>query len=135
MKILLWVVIIALVGCATPYQQNGFRGGFTDTQLDKNTFKVSFEGNGYTSRDVVEKYLLLRCAEVTIQSGHDYFIIINDGSTSNSIFHTVRGGASSTTFPIRFHNADAMIKVFRGEKPENHPLAFNAAEIIQYLTK
>ena len=35
---------------------------------------VSFSGNSYTSRDTVEKYLLYRAAELTVQRGYDYFV-------------------------------------------------------------
>jgi hypothetical protein len=68
-----------LAGCetATPYQplaQGGATsGGFTDQRLDDNHFRVTFEGNTSTSRETVETYLLYRAAEVTVNSGYDWF--------------------------------------------------------------
>ncbi len=69
--------LLALAGCATPtpyapadrYQQNGY----TDRQLTDTRWRVTFTGNSVTARDQVEDYLMLRAAEVTLDSGHNYF--------------------------------------------------------------
>jgi hypothetical protein len=42
------VCIASLVGCATGYQAQGFTGGFDETQLSPNVYRVTFKGNGYT---------------------------------------------------------------------------------------
>lgn len=58
-----------------PATGRGFeRSGYSDRQIEQNRFMVSFSGNSYTSRDTVEKYLLFRAAELTVQRGYDYFI-------------------------------------------------------------
>jgi hypothetical protein len=59
-------------GCATPYQQKGIAGGYSDTRIGRDTVLISFKGNGYTSKERVQLYLLYRCAEVTRQYGYDY---------------------------------------------------------------
>ena len=63
---LLSVLAIALVlsACATTYQSESFSGGFSETQLDKNVFRVSFQGNGYTRAERAEEMALLRSAEL-----------------------------------------------------------------------
>ncbi len=73
-----------LVGaCATettyrPATGQGFnRTGFSDRQVEANRFLVSFAGNSSTSRDTVERYLLFRAAELTLQNGGDYFVMVN----------------------------------------------------------
>lgn len=62
---------------ATPYQplQQGsaVSGGFSDQRLDKNRFRVTFQGNTLTSRETVETYLLYRAAELTVAQGYDWF--------------------------------------------------------------
>ena len=66
-----------LSGCATPtpYQPlgapTGVRGGFTDQQIERNRFRVTFAGNQFTSRQRVENYLLYRAAELTTERGFD----------------------------------------------------------------
>lgn len=73
----LLIVSGMLAGCATPYQpKKGHGFGYSDVQLDNDSVKVSFSGNGDTSKDTVENYALFRCAEVTLQRGFDYFSII-----------------------------------------------------------
>lgn len=71
---------LALSACetATPYQplnatHSGASGGFTDTRLTEDRFRVTFSGNTLTSRETVENYLLFRAAEVTLQQGGDWF--------------------------------------------------------------
>jgi hypothetical protein len=62
---------------ATPYQPlaKGTKvyGGFVDQKLDADHVRVTFRGNSVTSRSTVENYLLYRAAELTAQSGFDWF--------------------------------------------------------------
>ena len=46
--------------CATTYQSEGLTGGFSETQLDENIFRVTFYGNGYTGKERVTDFALLR---------------------------------------------------------------------------
>lgn len=71
----------ALAGCmtATPYQPatNSSRLGYAEEQIEANRFRVSFAGNTITSRETVERYLLYRAAELTVQQGFDHFILVD----------------------------------------------------------
>jgi hypothetical protein len=70
-----------VAGCATetayrPATGSGFyRTGYSDTRITPNRFRVTFAGNTITDRDVVERYLLFRSAELTTQNGYDYFVM------------------------------------------------------------
>lgn len=72
---------LALAGCLSetsyrPATGSGFaREGFSDRQVERNRFLVSFSGNTVTGRDTVERYLLFRAAELTVQNGYDYFVM------------------------------------------------------------
>jgi hypothetical protein len=74
---------LSLASCmtATPYQpasaSGSVRNGYSDEQIEENRFRVSFSGNSLTSRETVERYLLYRSAELTLQSGFDYFVLSN----------------------------------------------------------
>ena len=72
-----------MVGCATPYQPLGFTGGYSELPLSDNVFKVSFAGNGYTGRNTVADYALLRSAEVSLSKGYRYFIVTDERSYSD----------------------------------------------------
>jgi hypothetical protein len=69
-------VALLLFGCATPYQQTGLTGGFSETQLDENVWTVTFKGNGYTNRERATDFNLLRCAELCLEKGYKYFVIV-----------------------------------------------------------
>ena len=75
--------LLLLGGCATPYQQSGFRGGYSETQLDNNVFKVSFNGNSSTSGERVSDFVLLRCAELALNHGYKYFVIVDSKNYSS----------------------------------------------------
>lgn len=68
------------VSCATPYQGKGFRGGFSETQLSENVFRVYFRGNGYTRQERAEDFTLLRSAELSMEHGYPYFVIVDEDS-------------------------------------------------------
>ena len=68
-------LVLAACATATPYQaaSPSMRGGYSEMQIEQNRFRVGFAGNSVTSRDTVEMYLLYRAAELTAQSGYDWF--------------------------------------------------------------
>ena len=74
---------LMVAGCATettyrPATGQGFnRTGYSDRRIEPDRYLVSFAGNSVTSRDTVERYLLFRAAELTLQNGYDYFVMAN----------------------------------------------------------
>ena len=71
-------LLIILTGCATGYQSTGLTGGYSSTQLDENVFRVFFRGNGATDMERATDFTLLRSAELAIENGFKYFIIIDE---------------------------------------------------------
>ena len=69
------VSTLLLGACATPYQKQGLTGGFTETQLSPETYRISFKANTLTSADQVQDFTLLRAAELTLENGHRYFVV------------------------------------------------------------
>jgi hypothetical protein len=156
--------LLLLSGCATAYKPQGPMGGYSDMQFDKNTIEVSFRGNGYTSQETVEHYLLYRCAEVTIEHGYDYFVMADNHTDANLSFITTPStytatsngytsgfGNSNSTFitgnttttgtyypgqiiPMHKYKSTVVIKMFKGKKPENLPNTYNARELIKYMS-
>lgn len=74
---------LVLAACATPtpYRPatgSGFsRAGYSDEQIEPNRFQISFAGNTLTSRETVERYLLFRAAQLTVERGFDHFILVD----------------------------------------------------------
>lgn len=87
-------MLLALAGCAanpTPYQPAANGYGFSDQQIEGDRFRVTFAGNSATSLDTVRNYMLYRAAEVTVESGHDYFVVVDQNTQSST---TYRGTGS-----------------------------------------
>lgn len=77
-----WLILAAaavtLVSCATPYQDYGLTGGAESKELRPDVFRVSFGGNGFTTRESVQVYWLKRCADLAIEKGFTGFEILSD---------------------------------------------------------
>lgn len=79
----LCALALLLTGCATQYQKKGFTGGFSETQMSENVFRVYFRGNGYTRDERAEDFTLLRSAELAQEHGFQYFIVVDENSTAS----------------------------------------------------
>jgi hypothetical protein len=155
---------LSLAACATatPYQPagtGGQRGGYAEQRLEANRFRVTFAGNSVTSREQVEMSLLLRSAELTVQSGNDWFSTVNRATDRDSRFYATpdpfydryspfwrpswrfqRRGYWSRWDPfwgrdfdvqrVDRYEASAEIVMGRGAKPAGDPNAFDAREVI-----
>jgi hypothetical protein len=148
MRALLIGLLLALSGCATPYQEMGFAGGVTAAQITDTTFRISGRGNGYTSSTVINDYVMLKAAETTVQHGYTHFMVVGaaDASSSSTI---VTGGTSTTTFvgntamttynppiahDIRKPGEDAFIRVIKVSPGQAPPAgAIAAEEIIRHV--
>jgi len=148
----LLLFLVFLAGCATSYQPKSFSGGYSETRLREDIFKVSFKGNGYTSRERAADFALLRSAELALENGFRYFIIVSsekDSSVSSytdpSTSHTTAtaygsgrhayGNATTTTYGgntyyISKPGATNTILCFK-EKSENDALVLEA----QFIAK
>ena len=82
------IVVTVLAGCATAYQAEGLSGGFSEAQLDENVFQVTFKGNGYTARDRANDFALLRSAEIALDKGYKYFVIVDAQQYSKNSSYT-----------------------------------------------
>ncbi len=101
------LVCAALVsGCASMYSPKGMFNGYSDVQLGKDMFQISFQGDGYDSRERVSDFALLRSAEVALENGFSYFIVGITADNSSS--------ANFTTPQTTQHNATVTGKTISG---------------------
>lgn len=81
---------LSLSACmtATPYAPatgtGQYRTGYWDEQIEPNRFRVTFAGNSMTNRETVERYLLYRAAQLTLEQGADYFILSDRNTEKHS---------------------------------------------------
>lgn len=163
-RVLITLASLALLaGCATPtpYQAADKSGrGFTETRIESNRYRISFEGNSLTERGTVENYLLYRAAELTVENGYDYFTVVHratdedtrvvtssirptpySGFSVHYAYYHPRWGWRGWRDPfwddVSYHEstryeASAEIYLGRGAKPDD-PNAFGARDVISNL--
>lgn len=124
------VVAAALspLGCATTgYHPRGTGSyGYEHTQVSPDTYAVRYRarlfGGDRGTGDAADKVLLQlwrRCAELTLEQGHDYFIVLN--RTLDEQYGTgdaVREFLSMGTASTRRLMVEVTIRLFRGAAPE-----------------
>ena len=155
---------LALSACATataygPADSRG-QNGYAEQRISSDRYRVSFSGNSVTSREMVEMALLLRAAELTVQSGNDWFATVDRATeretryySSPDPFYYDRYGPYWTPYwrfyrrgywspfdrfwgpdydvrQVDRYEASTEIVMGRGAKPAGDPNAFDAREII-----
>lgn len=60
---------LAIEGCATPYQPEGFTGGYSDQYLGNDEYLITIRGNAYTDHATVWQYFHRRAAEIVATMG------------------------------------------------------------------
>ena len=125
----LGVFALLMIACSpTPYRPLKLEGGYTDTRMNADTFNVIFRANSHTSRQTAETYALYRAAELTVESGYEYFVVI--GGNSEALY-----GGMPESAPTNSSGAILSIVVlfraFKGEKPSGP--AFNARDVLREL--
>lgn len=126
------LVAITVSGCATPYQQRGATGGFSETQLAENVFEVRFRGNGYTSSERASDFALLRSAELTLEKGFKYFIIDDNENARPVSIDTISTYYGDNTYSISKPSARRVI-VFFNEKPDWPGVIYEAQFVVQAI--
>jgi len=74
------LLLILLSACSTPYKPSHGGSGYSDTQVNTDSFIVGFKGGAPLK---TKEFALLRSAEVCLESGYSYFIVtqVDDLST------------------------------------------------------
>jgi hypothetical protein len=88
--------LLLLVACATEYRPSSATGGFKETQLAPDVFRVSFSGNAYTSTERVQDFALLRSAELTLANDARFFGVMTTADQSRTSTYVSPGTAQSS---------------------------------------
>jgi hypothetical protein len=117
---LLVLASVLASGCATSYQAKSFTGGFSETALSPDTFKINFSGNGFTSAERASDFAILRAADKSLAMGCNYFSVMNENDSASVGSVSIGSGgwghrsvwATSTTMPVVKPNSSLLVKCF-----------------------
>lgn len=141
------VLSLLLGACAaTPYQPLTKGQGYSEQKLEADRYRVAFAGNGQTPLDTVQNYLMYRAAELTLENGRDYFVLVGTSTQGEqgrspgvgvSVGGFRFGGSgglrigigTSTGGDRQAYRAQADILLRAGAKPADDPQAFDAREL------
>jgi hypothetical protein len=97
-RILLLPLLLLLLSSCGPSKYmsktDNFWGlyGYSDMPLDSTTYQVTYAGDQTVPADLVDRYALYRCAELTTSKGFNYFVILDKDADANTT-------TTSTTTP------------------------------------
>jgi hypothetical protein len=117
---------------------------------------VTFAGNEATAPQVVERYALFRAAELTVEHGYDYFIVIDRALNAQTVTHTgmpktssstdswtdwTTGARGTTTTSVTTqdihtgteHSAMKTIRMFKGAKPADDLQVYDAKSMVEMM--
>ena len=98
----LGVAALILAACATPTPYAPAQGasgyGFSEQKIEEGRFRITFRGNSLTARETVENALLYRAAELTLEHGYDYFVVVENDTEAKTSYST----SSSPAFYGRY---------------------------------
>jgi hypothetical protein len=142
-------LVLAACGTATPFKPADDGFGYAEQRVERDRYRVAFQGNSLTPRDAVETYALYRAAELTVQSGYDYFVIADRGTDRSTRYYGSTTGVGPAwsdsgfggfaTFgvtdltPIEDYAATLDVKLYEGVKPADDPNAYDAREVLRNL--
>jgi hypothetical protein len=119
-KLVALSAVCLLSSCATAYQPDGVSGGYSDQRMNGDTVQVSFRGNLFSTPEALHTYLLRRCADVTLQNGYNYFVLVSNEPPNEQKADVFGGKMDSAT-----------IKMFKGDLPASAVHAYDAAAVVR----
>lgn len=87
---LVLVLVVCVSACSTSYQPYSYfgGGGYKDVQLSENSFRITVEANGYTSKSQAADLALLRAADLTLEKGFKHFVVVDTADQSHGMSYT-----------------------------------------------
>lgn len=98
-------VTLLITGCATPYQEMGYSGGFESNWLAPDVLTVDVKGNGFTDDRRVKDYALLQAAERAQEAGYRYFTIISNKNNGHQDQFYIPPTSTTTTTGVVTENS------------------------------
>ncbi len=130
--------------------------GYSESPLDSATWQVTFMGNDNTADELVNRYALYRSAELTVQHGFDYYVVMNNNDVAaltSTVNHNnkketstqykvdpytgkpvpvtvTNSNSTSTVTTTASHTVTKTIRMFAGARPADNPDAYDARSML-----
>ena len=89
MKVILLVLLLLLLNaCAKPLQPDNYADLISSTQLEQDTFQVSYGRDTSNEDERAIDLSLLRSAEVALRNGFNYFVIVEADEAASAVTET-----------------------------------------------
>jgi hypothetical protein len=121
---LVFIALLALAGCSSLYHAENAKGGYSDTRVDVNVFRVTFKGKPGLVQSQTNDMALLRGAELALRNGFGFFISNGNATPGSAPL------PSSTVAPIPETTITIICYVVR---PETVSAVYNAKEVVARL--
>ena len=96
MKVIhLVLLLLLLTACAKPLQPDNYGDLISSTQVDQDTFQVSSPGSADSEDERSIDLSLLRSAEIALENGFNYFVIVKSDGLENSAYEATTYGDES----------------------------------------
>jgi hypothetical protein len=123
--------------------------GYGDTRIAPTLYRVTFRGDDRTPADMVENFLVLHGAQVALQAGYPYFVLVMRNTSATTTFrYTPTGpagggvfgwwstslsppfGITGTANPVRRYEAFADIELMTADEGRSDPQALDAHVVL-----
>ncbi len=119
-----WFVSLSLIACSTPYRAQGIAGGYSEVQVDRNAFRVTYAGTIASNQAETDERALLRSAEVALNHGYPFFVTSGFAPTGSAMALAATAvSVPSTTITIYCY----------ATRPETTAIVYDAGQIASTL--
>ena len=94
-SLLIFLLLLLLAGCAKPLQPDNYVERISPTWLDASRFIVAYPGK--SADEKIVDLTLLRSAEIALQNGFNYFIVVNADDSIATSSDSLTGAAAEST--------------------------------------
>ena len=84
-NLILTVIALAMVGCATEYQTVGFTGGYSESWLSDTRARIRYDGNGFSTMERIQDFAVLRAADLGASRAFTHLVVVSQKATTEQL--------------------------------------------------
>lgn len=96
--IVLVTILLASCTASTDYQCFADRNriGYTSLRRSNDSYSISYQGAEYSRQEQIYDYVLLRSAELTVECGYNYFVVVSNTDRTRKSYRYSSGTTTTT---------------------------------------